>query len=138
VKVASQVIREYRCDNCHRIFDSAVPSCIHCGSTEVTRIFTQPFAFKSDKTKFTDSNIQHLTEEFNLSDYSNNESTKHTPESKSFWKPVANKAGAPTGTVDLTDLQIARTGSMPVKELPSFMNIEKRDLPDIERPDEAP
>jgi len=81
----SMVVKEYRCSDCNRIFDSNIPSCIHCGSINVTRIFTQPFAFKSEKTRFSDDNLEHLTSSYNLDDFSNNESTKHTPDRESKW-----------------------------------------------------
>ena len=79
------VIKEYRCSTCNRIFDSAIPACIHCGSVTVTRIFTTPFAYKSDKTKSADNHLEHLTSSYGLTDFSNNESTKHAPVSSGNW-----------------------------------------------------
>lgn len=76
------VLKEYRCQDprCGRLFDSFVPSCIHCGTTNVKRVFLTPPGFKSDKTKLQDSSIEHLTASYHLSDFSNNQSTKHDPD----------------------------------------------------------
>jgi DNA-directed RNA polymerase subunit RPC12/RpoP len=84
------VIKEYKCKDCGRIFDSQFPSCIHCGSTEVQRIFITPFGYKSDRTKFSDDNIKSQIEAYGLSDYSNNESTRHDPAKvlQSSWEEV--------------------------------------------------
>jgi len=107
------VIKEYKCSDCNRIFDATIPSCIHCGSINVIRIFVTPFAFKSDKTKFSDDNLDHLTSSYKLGDFSNNENTKHTPDRSSMWKPVsANTAG--TGTVDPSDLSNFKQTSFPI------------------------
>jgi len=107
------VIKEYKCSDCTRIFDATIPSCIHCGSINVIRVFVTPFAFKSYKTKFSDDNFNHLMESYKLSDFSNNENTKHTPDRSSMWKSVsANAAG--TGTVDPSDLQNFKQTSFPI------------------------
>lgn len=82
------VIKEYRCSDCKRIFDSQIPLCIHCGSQEVQRIFVTPFGFKSDKTKLSDDNLQHLTSSYKLDDFTNNQSTIHTPDRTSNWSDM--------------------------------------------------
>lgn len=94
------VLKEYRCNECGRVFDSTVPSCIHCGTTNIKRIFLTPIAIKSDRTKLNDSNMEHLCESYGLTDFSNNESTKHD-------KSPALQAGwvAPNDAKTLTQLQ---------------------------------
>lgn len=90
------VLKEYRCQepNCGRLFDSTVPSCIHCGSTNVKRIFLTPPGFKSDKTKMQDSSLEHLTESYGLTDYSNNPNTRHdAPKSPGMWVNTKNEIG---------------------------------------------
>ena len=83
------VIKEYKCLDCTRIFDSSIPSCVHCGSENIQRIFVTPFSFKSDKTKFSDDNLEHLTSSYKLSDFSNNESTKHEPDRSGNWADLS-------------------------------------------------
>lgn len=104
------VIKEYRCLDCNRIFDSNIPVCIHCGSTNIERIFTQPFAFKSDKTKSSDNNLEHLTSSYGLTDFSNNENTKHTPNNSQHW--MATEGSEVSGL-----LPSVAGGSFPVKDI---------------------
>lgn len=104
------VIKEYRCQDCNRIFDASIPSCIHCGSLNVQRVYVTPFAFKSDKTKFSDDSIEHLTSSYKLSDYSNNESTKHEPEKSDHWMETK-------GSKVSELLPSVAGGSFPVKEI---------------------
>jgi hypothetical protein len=108
------VIKEYRCSDCNRIFDSGIPSCIHCGSTSVQRIYVTPFGFKSDKTKFSDDNLEHLASSYKLGDFSNNENTKHTPEPISHWAPVKNAIDSTPGVVDVSDLRASKGGSVSI------------------------
>lgn len=104
------VIKEYRCSDCNRIFDSSIPSCIHCGSINVVRIFTQAFSFKSDKTKFSDDNLEHLTSSYKLGDFSNNESTKHTPDRSGHWQEVNSE-------IQKGLMPAVSGGSFPIKEI---------------------
>lgn len=104
------VIKEYRCSDCTRIFDSSVPSCIHCGSTNVQRIFITPFSFKGDKTKSTDDHLEHFAKSYKLSDISNNQNTKHEPERASTWM-------SPKDAAVSSLLPTVQGGSFPVKDL---------------------
>lgn len=87
------VLKEYRCNDCKIIFDSTIPVCIYCGSENIQRIFVTPFGFKSDKTKSTDGHMEHHLKSFGLSDFSNNESTKHTPERRECWTSAKEALG---------------------------------------------
>lgn len=104
------MIKEYRCSDCTRIFDSSVPSCIHCGSTNVQRIFITPFGMKGDKTKATDDHLDHFAQSYKLSDISNNQNTKHEPQRQSTWMDTS---AAQVKTL----LPSVQGGSFPVKDL---------------------
>lgn len=80
------VIKEWQCPRCGD-FESAIPACIYCGSTEVKRVFLTPPAFKSDKTKMVDDSLRTFARQTGRTDYSNNLSTRHEVQSPNIWAP---------------------------------------------------
>jgi hypothetical protein len=72
----SMVIKEYACPT-HGIFESTLPVCVTCGFNPCNRVFTQAPAFKSSSTKMKDGELRQLTLAYGLSDFSNNENTRH-------------------------------------------------------------
>lgn len=96
------VIKEWKCLDCG-YFESAEPICPLCGTTEVKRVFLTPPSFKSDKTKLTDENIESLSRQFGMTDYSNNLSTKHEAQSSHIWgKLPTQNAGDGKKSIDMS------------------------------------
>jgi hypothetical protein len=80
------VMKEYLCIRCGEV-EHTLPVCPKCGATEpnLKRQFRTPIQLKGDMTKFKDRNIAALVASTGLKDYSNNENTKHTRDTKSLW-----------------------------------------------------
>lgn len=80
----SVVVKEYSCP-VHGYFESVFSVCPTCGTTQVKRVFVTPPAFKGDATKMKDNELNQLTMAYGMTDYSNNESTKHTNDHAETW-----------------------------------------------------
>lgn len=91
------VIKEWHCGACGFDFDSGLAICGHCGATEpyVTRAFRTAPGFKGDKTKQLDLSLSNFTKTYGLSDFSNNQSSKHEKNFDHLWKPASEIVSAP-------------------------------------------
>ena len=78
------VNKEFACP-VHGYFESALPICVTCGNTDVKRVFVTPPAFKGDRTKLHDSELRQLTMQYGMTNYTNNENTKHTTDHSGVW-----------------------------------------------------
>lgn len=84
-------MKEWKCAVCG-FFESDLPVCVKCGDTEnIKRVFLTAPGFKSDKTKFTDENLDVLAKQSGMTDYSNNLSTRHEKSTADIWKPYDKK-----------------------------------------------
>lgn len=81
------VIKEWKCHKCG-YFESAIPICIHCGSTEVIRVFLTAPSVKSDKTKLVDDSLKTFAKQTGLTDYTNNKSTMHEKANPTIWQDI--------------------------------------------------
>ena len=86
------VNKEYTCP-IHGYFESTFSICPTCGTTNVKRVFITPPAFRSANTKNSDRELRQLTMAYGLTDYSNNESTKHTKDHSDTWATPTEAAG---------------------------------------------
>lgn len=89
------VIKEWTCSDCGNEFDSDLPCCSNCGSENVQRAFRTAPGFKGDKTKMKDSSLREFTNQYGLSDFSNNQNTKHEKKTSHEWKPVSDLVSDP-------------------------------------------
>ena len=84
------VIKEWNCNDCNNEFDSDVSICPSCSSIDVARAFRTSPGFKSDNSKNKDFLVRDALQSYGLSDYSNNESTKHTKDTSNLWQPLSS------------------------------------------------
>ena len=91
------VVKEWHCGACGLDFDSSLAVCGRCGAVDpyVERAFRTPPGFKGDKTKLLDTSLDKFTKQYGLSDYSNNQSTKHEKNFDHLWKPANQVVSAP-------------------------------------------
>ena len=92
------IIKEWHCGACGLEFDSGFPVCGRCGATEpyVTRAFRTAPGFIGDQTKRTDTSLLNFTQQYGLSDFSNNQSTKHEKDLSSTWHPTSDLVNDPS------------------------------------------
>lgn len=118
------VNKEWKC-NRDGFFESPFPVCPICGTEDVQRVFLTPPSFKSDRTKFTDTQLKDFARTCNLSDFSNNQSTRHDPGHPNIWQKMPtdkDKNILFSNPVEIAGasarpLQSIATGSVKVKEI---------------------
>lgn len=91
------VVKEWHCNGCGLDFDSTLNVCGRCGATDpyVMRAFRTAPGFMGDTTKATDNSLSRFTKQYGLSDFSNNQSTKHEKNFDNLWAPVSDLASMP-------------------------------------------
>ena len=91
------VIKEWHCNGCGADFDSTDSICGYCGATDpyVVRAFRTAPGFKGDKTKLTDTSLKNFTNQYGLTDFSNNKSSKHEKDFSNLWKPTTDLVNDP-------------------------------------------
>jgi hypothetical protein len=102
-------VKEWICSTCG-FFDSPYPVCITCGGQSVLRVFKTAPGFIGDKTKLTDKNLQVLSHQFGVSDYTNNTSQKHAPNNTEIWQKFDAKK-------DLAELSAIHSQGVDIKAM---------------------